>query len=539
MLAILKEISLFLLLVSGSLIGIAAERMPPALAPAQASPPGFVLPSVGDATSLPAVEITTFRFEGNTVVATSELEQLTAPYRGQRLSATELEEVRTRITRHYIALGYLNSGALLAPADAAGVVTIRIVEGRIDDLHLRGQGRLQPDYIRARLLRDDEVLNMAQLQERFRLLLTDPLFEKVNGRIVPGDTLGRAVLDVDVVRARPYGLSLLANNYRPPSVGAEAIGASGWVRNLSGHGDLLEASLQHSQGGDPLRLGWSVPVNAYGTGLRASVERGSAAVIEEPLDTIDIKSRSSGYELGITQNLVDSLKRKIDLGVAYGRRRSSTTLLGQPFSFVPGEPDGVSRVRALRLSQNWTERGERQALAARSVFAFGHTNVDADASPEPVAARRYSIWTGQLQFVQHIGERGAQLLLRGATQLTPDRLLPIERFALGGVATVRGYRENAVVRDAGYAASAEFHTPLWAAAEDRRLTLVTFADIGCGWNRDQARQKLASAGIGLNWRMQGFSADLYLAKKLKRLEVESHGNLQDQGLHFQLSYSLF
>jgi hemolysin activation/secretion protein len=511
----------------------------------------FILPPVDSGPLSAGIEVAGFQFEGNTIFSSEVLQKLLADYAGRRLSAIEFEEIRNRVTHYYVDRGYLNSGALLGMPPESGrypndLLPIRIVEGRVESVNIKGEECLRKSYIEDRLVRGDEILNVNVMQERFRLLLTDPLFDKINSRIIPGDTPGRAVLDIDIVRARPYALSVFANNYRPPSIGSEAVGVGGWVRNLSGYGDVLDASLQHSQGADPVHLGWAVPLGAKGTSVHASYDRGNSSVIEESLRAVDIKSLSSGFEIGIGQSLVDTLARKVDLGLSYGERKNTTTLLGQAFSFTPGEPDGVSKVRVWHFSQDWTERWEKQALAARSVFAFGRNNVDPQAAggtaanPATVADSRYAIWTGQAQYVQTVSDQGAQILLRGATQYTPDRLLPMEQFSLGGVGTVRGYRENAVLRDHAWAASAEYHYPLWSGGDDKRsLKLITFADLGSGWNKGEASQKLSSVGVGLSWRYFGISADLYLAHKLTSLPVETSGNLQDHGIHFQISYSLF
>jgi hemolysin activation/secretion protein len=523
-------------------------KQPPAplkTMPTPAQPGGFILPPVSGASQGSGIQVAGYRFQGNTVFSNEELQKIAAPYAGRRISPAELEELRTRITRLYVDAGYINSGALLAALPSKNgypdnIVPFHIVEGHVDEVRIKGEERLQKSYIESRLIKNGEVLNVNAMQERFRLLLTDPLFDRINSRIIPGDAPGKAVLDIDVVRAKPYSLSLFANNYRPPSIGSNAAGVSGWVRNLTGYGDMLEASVQHSQGADPFHAGWSVPVGAAGTSFHASYDNGSSSVIEEPLNTIDIRSVTSGYEIGVDQSLIDTLARKVEVGLSYGQRDNKTTVGGTPFSFTPGEPNGDSRVKVWRLSQDWTERWEKQALALRSVFAFGRNNVDPTGATGPVADQSYRIWTGQAQYVQNVLDNGSQILLRASVQLTPDLLLPLERLSLGGVGTVRGYRENAVVRDEGYAMSAEFHYPLLGSGEaNNSLTLIGFVDYGNGWNRGEDSQKLSSAGLGLNWRWQGWSADLYWAKKLSSLPVETSGNLQDKGIHFQISYSLF
>ena len=68
------------------------------------------------------------------------------------------------------------------------------------------------------------------------------------------------------------------------------------------------------------------------------------------------------------------------------------------------------------------------------------------------------------------------LLARIAEQLTPDSLLPIEQFDVGGVDTVRGYRQNQLVTDNGVLSTLELHVPV--ARNPGVLELRPFFDIG-------------------------------------------------------------
>jgi len=515
--------------------------------------PGLVLANdVASPTfSLPAVQVksrevlvTEFQFSGNTVISSAELREMTEAYIGKRVSYAELEDLRTRISRLYVERGYLNSGAVLQVTEGeqpfpSGIVPVRLIEGRISEVRIKGEGRLRPAYLQQRLINEDEAFNMPILQQRFQLLLTDPLFEKINSRIIPGEQPGMAILDMEVVRSKAYGMNLYANNYRAPSISSQVLGVSGWVRNLMGYGDYLDASLAHSEGADPVHLGWTMPVNSHGTSIKLGIDKGSSSVVGESLAAVDIKSSSSGYELGVNQALVHRLQRKLELGLTYSQRDSQTSLLGEAFSFTPGELDGYSKIKVVRFSQEWTERWETQALAMRSLFAFGRNNIDSRETGPQVPARHYRIWTGQLQYVKNLDKSGQQIVLRASAQQTPDRLLPLERFSLGGVATVRGYRENAVVRDRAWLMNMEYHFPLPAWQDAGQIKLIAFTDMASASNKDESAQRLASVGAGLNWHRQKWSADVFLAKKLISLPGQNSGNLQDHGLHFQLTYHLF
>jgi len=62
-------------------------------------------------------------------------------------------------------------------------------------------------------------------------------------------------------------------------------------------------------------------------------------------------------------------------------RTNSTTLLGEPFSFVASESTGTVKVNALRFEQAYMQRWEAQTVGLRSTFTFGRTNVDPKRSP--------------------------------------------------------------------------------------------------------------------------------------------------------------
>ena len=130
-----------------------------------------------------------------------------------------------------------------------------------------------------------------------------------------------------------------------------------------------------------------------------------------------------------------------------------------------------------------------------------------------------------------------QLALKSNIQLTESSLLPLEKFALGGIDTVRGYRENSLVRDNGWSLSLELQYGLNGGGHGWKL--VPFLDYGRAWNQSgplSRAEDRASAGLGVLWSgSKGLAAELWLAQGLLGLDSPGH-SLQDQGIHFQVSY---
>lgn len=503
--------------------------------------------------TLGTLELDTVLFEGNTVFSIKELNALAKPYLHRLVGVDELEELRRSITYYYINKGYITSGAIFPSNPIEGkTLRIKIVEGRIGEMRINGQGQLRRSYIENRLIPNkNSPLDMNALQDRFRLLLTDPLFERLNGRLLPGADRGASILDLEVTRTRTYQLAAISDNYRAPSVGSIALGANAWIRNLTRQGDLIDFTFLTSapSGGDAYQYSgtWLVPISDYGTRAYFSANNANVSIVEEPLANINIKSNSFAVEGGLNQLLIDNLQRRLSLGAGISVKDNETSLLGQSFSFIPGLPNGKSQISAIRINQEYIERWEKLVLALRSTFsvgvdAFGSTIQRNHLNPDS----EFFAWLGQSRGVWNLPQIKSDFVFKGAVQISDDPLLPLERMAVGGRNTVRGYRENQLVRDNGYAASTELHIHLVGDNQTKyRFDLVPFFDFGAAWNNkdstpnQQTMRHIYSAGIGFQFRMYRFNSEFFWAQRLESESPQQHGDLQDQGIHFQARLDAF
>lgn len=487
---------------------------------------------------------------GNKALPTALLEAVAAPWLGRELDEAEIEALRQALTRAYTERGYLNSGLrLLSPQTQPGVLQLRAVEGRLADVQLHGLDGLNEAHVRARLQGEpDEALNSEQLRERFQLLLADPLFKRVQARLLPGPEPGSALLDIEIERARPWQLSAFVNNHRPVSVGEGAAGLRGSLANLSGDGDQLDATvllpLRGKQDGQQ-QLAWRWPLLRLGlpfTQLQLQAERSDAAVVEEPVRMLDIRSRLSSAEIGVAHAWRETASQRLALGLNWVQRRQDSSLLGLPYSFTAGVPEGRLRSHSLRFWQEGQWRGERQALVLRSSFQAGRSNVEPVPSIpglDEAPARRSLLWTGQLHWLRQIGDEGLRLNARLALQWARDRLLPLDGIAAGGVRSVRGFRENQLLRDEGHVLNLGLEWPWVApsgsALDGLRLVLEPFVDHARLRNRGQAWSSLSSAGLALRANWSAWQLELAVAKRLQDEGVLRGKALQDEGLHLQLS----
>lgn len=497
------------------------------------------------------VYVRQFKLVGNTRFSKAELAEVTKPYEGKTngITSEELQEVRYQLTLYYVNRGFINSGAVIPDQRISdGVIQINIIEGKLSKLEVEGNDWLHKDYIKGRLALDqDKVLNVQNLQQRLQLLKQNPLIDQINASLAPGIRPGESVLGVSIKEAKPYELGITVSNDLSPSVGGERIQFFGVHRNLTRWGDSLGLRYSRSLNGGDTETWYtfySRPLNAQDTSMTLWLEDGESVVIEEPFKNLDIVSEVNTYGINVTHPLYQTPQGNFSLGLGFELRRSDTFLLDRRFSFSQGANQGESNLTVLSFSQDWLKRSLNQVLAARSVFRLGINAFDAtknDARPDG----RFSSWLGQFQWARRFGERGFQVLFRSDAQLTGSSLLPQEQCSVGGATTVRGYRENLLVRDNCWINSLEFRIPvvrfpipgISQGSEAGAIQLAPFVDYGRAWNNRGPTPRplsISSVGIGLRWDpAPKIHTELYWGHAFRNVD-QSDSDLQDDGVHFRV-----
>jgi hemolysin activation/secretion protein len=192
----------------------------------------------------------------------------------------------------------------------------------------------------------------------------------------------------------------------------------------------------------------------------------------------------------------------------------------------------------LRFYQQWTQRMPNQALVARSTFSVGLELPGATSGP--IDKAQFASWLGQLQWLYRFPKSGLELVLRGSGQLALDPLLPFERFSVGGYYSVRGYRENQLVRDNGVSLGLDVRLPLWRSAAGRTvLQAGPFVDFGRSWNHPDRRrhgaETLGSTGVAVAWSPWSWlRAEFTYGAQLADVERPNRKSLQDHGIGFRI-----
>lgn len=514
----------------------------PEITPEFALPP--IPPSKEPETRLsgtPQVFVREIHLNGNTVFSDAELEAFAAPYENRVVAMEELQELRLALTQYYIDHGYINSGAVIPDQEVRnGVVEIRIVEGTLTGITINGTNRFNPDYIKRRLeTGDGPPLNITELQEELQTLLQDPRIGAIHAELLPGEEPGQATLNAAVEERLPYLFDVTFDNQIAPSIGGKRVNFAGAHRNLSGWGDTLTGQLELAKGLLRMHGDYDIPLTARDTTLELWADYSNSRTVEEPFNIIDIESEYRAYGISLRHPLYRTSRRSLWMSATLERRRSLTFLLDIPFSFAPGVQNGLSEVTVLRFSQDWLSRSPTSVLAIRSSLSVGVDAFDPTinaAGPDG----RFFTWLGQFQLAQRY-KRG-QFIFRTDLQVSADPLLPLEKFAAGGANSVRGYRENQLVRDRGFVSSIEYRHSLYNGERLGDIQIAPFVDVGGIWDvaaETPSPHVIAAAGIGLRWDPGAkLHAQLYWGHAFMHPE-DPGGDVQDQGVHFAVQGSFF
>lgn len=518
--------------------------------------PPAQLDEQGVTTGKPVLTLKGVQVDGNTVLSVDELNTLAQPYLNRAVSIEELQQLRLELSKLYFAKGYVNSGAVLPEQEVTeGIVKYQIIEGNLTDVEIVNNTRWREQRIAKQVGRQvDEPLNIIELQQSIQMLEQNPLVRSVNAQLVPGSTLGTSILKMNVHEAKPYRLYLGANNYRPPSVGSEQGVVTFVHRNVTGNADELTLSGSFTEGLSSGYFNYALPLNAADTQLAFSYTYSDSAVVEEPLNVLDVEGEAQYASVMISHPFINRLDRRFAMSLAFNNNSSKSSYTFGDFPTL-GSIDGESETANIRLGAEWTERWANQVLALRGALRRGLNTLDAtihDSSLD-LPDGEYTAFVGQLQFISRFQRYvPGELHFRNAFQWANDPLLAIEKFAVGGRYTVRGYRQNQYVRDNAFVANLEYQIPLIADDFGRSrygLRLIPFFDVGYArddkletegglvYQSDDAKT-IKSLGLGLTWDPAlWFHFEFFWGHQLDDVPEPEEDNLQDDGIVLGLTFS--
>lgn len=526
----------------------------------------------------PSVYVHEIRITGATVFTPDELAEMTKPYLDRSITTEDLQALRLALSRKYLERGFINSGVAIPDQQVEdGVIELRAIEGNLTKIEVDGKPHLSDGYLTSRIRRYvNEPLNIQDVQYALQWLQMDSRITRLDGRLVPGDELGQSVLHLAVDEPKRFDIGMSADNHRATSVGSEVARIALTARNLSGYGEETSVIYGMSEGANDGSASFAIPVTRWNTSVQAYFLREDDEIVQQRFRDLDIKSVTDTWGVAVIQPIIEGLSNTVSMTVGFESKDSKSELAGVPYSFSPGAQDGKSETSVAQLGLDWTNRGPNSVLALRATYRRGldvlgatifDPQSDYDRLLDPTGADGkfgleflqglFLYRMNQLPGLSRMNDR-AQVVFRTSAQLSQDPLMSLEKMAIGGANTVRGYPENFLVRDNGVAATFEFQVPIpgyHPEPHPLNLLIAPFVDYGRSWDEvdtDQASatvntndaRYIVSVGVGLIWQpLNGLQAQISWGDKLddnfqgdEPPSDSSSNSLQDKGVYFSMSY---
>jgi len=475
------------------------------------------------------------------------------------ITPESLHAVKRLLTKYYQKRGYINSIAVIPDQEVINnEIIIKVIEGKLTRISVFGNKNISTQYIIDRLQpavkKKNKILNIYELEKALQqcipLLKLDPQIKNIHVHLKPGISMGEANLEIQIIEEKMINVKIGANNHHSPAIGSYCGEISFGHLNLLGFGDSVNFQYGVTEGLDDIAFSYNFPLGERGGGLKISADRSKSVVIAENYRHFDLTNTVSSFSFGIIWPFLRTLSREFSMTLQIERLHSKTTFMDMPFPLDGADRDGNADLSIFHCIHEWLYRTNQNVFGLRSIASFGIDAFNATIN-ENGPDGRFSTWMIQTQWLRHLNFLDSQLLTRLDFRFSNQHLMPSQKFAIGGVNSVRGYRENRITSDDGQLASIEWQLPMGRLPlftfspkqEDGQLRGSCFIDYGNAHNvdsKDPSIKSISSIGLGLHWNInKRIFSKFYWAHALRDLETPEQYDIQDDGIHFLFQTVLY
>lgn len=486
---------------------------------------------------LERIKIEQIKIVGNTVLR-NEIAEIINSYLEKDLELNQIAEIVDNIVKLYQENGYITSGAIINKIDLdRGLVEIKVIEGKLESLEINGLKRLNPNYIKQRILnRVKTPVQFFKVEETRRLLIFDPLLEDVQFEIKAGVNPASSRIIVEAKEAKTFLTTFVVSNDQSPVIGEWQGQANIANLNLLGNGEILELDFKRTLETNTFKISGCIPINDRDGKWEFTYEKGLSSVILTPLDEVNLRVNSEVFLTRIRQPIVKNLFQELIL--------SSELYIGNNQNLILEDILlGESEYFIFRVSQDYIQNLPtwKARFRINSEFSVGSANTTND-SLDPIDPN-FILVRIQTQYLQEFFENNNLLLnVRLVGQYTPNSLVSTERLALGGFLAGRGYERDIVRGDNAIFGSFELSYKIAEGNKWGQLYVVGFSDVGAVFNNNPSfdinpQNAIASLGVGLVLELDnGLKVELYGAKPLIRIDSPNN-SLAGDGFSGRITYT--
>ncbi|MGF1865973.1 ShlB/FhaC/HecB family hemolysin secretion/activation protein [Enterovibrio norvegicus] len=409
-------------------------------------------------------EVSQIRVVGNSVLPTTKITQLVSPFEGQCLGAQNINQVLKVLTNAYVSKGYVTSRAVLEPQDlGSGTLTIRVIEGKIGGVALNGENSeafamALPSYA-------GEILNLRDIEQALDQINRLPRYD-AKIEMLPGEAIGETVVAFTTPDAGWHQIGLGFDNGGQKSTGDSQLRFNLTGSNLLGLLDLWQVSASTSSefssrfDSQSLRTSLSVPFGYFTFG-QSYTYSGYKTTVDSSNFSFVSTGNTSSYNSDVNWLFHRDNISKSSLNLALNYTREKNFI--DDVKLVLGSRNlanvSLSLSHATRLGGGFLTVSPRYV---RGVKLFNSETDKGKTTGSPSAEFNKGELT--LQYTLPITDR-VTVTTTGFGQWATNPLYGSQRMSIGGLYSVRGFKEQSLSGDAGY---------YWRNDVTARLTEVPF-----------------------------------------------------------------
>ncbi len=446
--------------------------------------------------------------EGNTVFDNETLLNVLGDITGKSYDLAGLKQLANQITTYYRNQGYPFARAII-PAQAMedGLVKIEVIEGRYngsikvfgDDKLVNGGQKFLND------LKQGDVIENKKL-ERAMLILSDQPGFSISPLMSPGDEVGTANLEVNLIREPKYGGQIGVDNFGNRFTGRARVHANLFANSQFLFGDQFLLNTLYTE--EDLwsgALSYSLPVG--GSGLRARL--GYAHTYYElgkDFKPLDANGTAKITTAELSYPLLRSQAANIIIAATYQYKK-----LNDRQDAVNSSTNKHSNSIPISLNFDLQDQlwGGGVTYGAVS-WTHGDLSLDSTLSAQDrITAKTEGSFDKFNLDIARIQALPANFSFYGslAAQAALDNLDSSEKFGLGGINGVRAYPSGEGFGDEGYLARLELRYAL------KQFTPYAFYDAGSvrinhdRFDTSKNRRSISGTGLGLRYDSAHWAVD--------------------------------
>lgn len=406
-------------------------------------------------------------YSGNSVIKTEDLEKLSQQLIGKEVAVNDIVELTNQISAIYRNNGYLTSFAYIPPQKIEnGEIKINILEGKVGNISIQGNKWTRSSYIQKNILNynnfQGQTIFNANSLRRSLGDMNQRTYLKGQATLQKGIAPETTDIILEIKDRFPVGIGASWDNTGRDFVGIQRAGISITDYNLTGLGDSLSSNLSFASGVFGVGTGYSIPLGNKGTLFNLGYSM-SNAELGGYYKAYDIKSKTHDFCPGLYKPLIRKDDFDLSANMNFDLRHSATTLRGIDLTKY--------ELRVLRAGINANKYDSKGRWIGSLETSTGIPILGGQSIKDKSVgdSKFFKVNTTAIR-VQNLPFKSIGVF-RVSGQFTPNTLLAPEQMNIGGMYTVRGFKEGVLLADMGYNATFEVRTPLSFLPEKVKLPI--------------------------------------------------------------------